>query len=146
MNLKDHATAVLLVFLIGAGILSAEVPWREFSKKTDDWYRSPEGIRIADNILSWQSDEGSWPKNGDTTATAYTGDKAKLSGTFDNSATVGELRFLARAFRATKDARYEQAFLKGFGHILKAQPENVAGPEGRPEHGVPVRTRRCPCP
>ena len=43
------------------------------------------------------------------------------TGTFDNGATTGELRFLARAFRATNEPRYKQTFLKGLSHILEAQ-------------------------
>jgi len=106
--------------------------WREFTKKPDDWYRSGEGKQVASNILSFQSAEGSWPKNLDTTASPYTGDPLKLQGTFDNGATTDELRFLARAFGATKEPRYEKAFLKGFDHILKAQYPTGGWPQFYP--------------
>ena len=73
------------------------------SREPDAWYRGPEGARIAANIRSHQSRLGDWPKNVDNSAEPYHGDPAAIKGTFDNGATVGELRFLARAFRATGD-------------------------------------------
>jgi len=110
----------------------AEPLWRDYLKKPDDWYRRAEGIRIANNVLSWQSVHGSWPKNMDTTAKPFTGDAKKLAGTFDNGATVGELRLLARAFRATADPRDQQAFLKGLDHILKARYPTGGWPQFYP--------------
>jgi len=102
------------------------------SEKPDDWYRSAEYRQIADNILTWQSPQGSWPKNVNTKQKPYTGDPNKIEGTFDNGATTGELRFLARAFRTTGDKRYEQAFLKGLDHILEAQYPTGGWPQYYP--------------
>ena len=93
----------------------------KYLNQPDDWFAGEEGRRVAANILSHQSPLGGWPKNTDTTSQPYTGDPAKLQGTFDNGATTDELRFLARAYNATRERRDEQAFLKGFDHILKAQ-------------------------
>jgi pectinesterase len=121
-----------------------------YSDKTDDWYRSAEARQIADNILSWQSPQGSWPKNINTRRNLYSGDPNKIEGTFDNGATTGELHFLERAFNVTGDRRYKQAFLKGLDHILKAQYPSGGWPQfyppttGYPRHitfndGVMVR-------
>jgi len=87
---------------------------------------------VADHIRSWQSAQGSWPKNVDTTAQPFTGVTQKLQGTFDNGATTGELRFLARAFRAAQNPRNQQAFLKGFDHILQAQYPTGGWPQFHP--------------
>jgi len=106
--------------------------WADFSKQPDKWYRSKEGIRIAENILSWQSPHGSWPKNISTTQEPFTGDPNTLRGTFDNNATTEEIRFLARAFRATKDKRYKQAVLKGIDNILEAQYPTGGWPQYYP--------------
>jgi pectate lyase len=106
--------------------------WADFSKQPDDWYRSQEGILIATNILSWQSPQGSWPKNISTTREPFTSDPNTLQGTFDNNATTEEIRFLARAFRATKNKRYKQAVLKGIDHILKAQYPTGGWPQFYP--------------
>lgn len=106
--------------------------WEYYSKQSDDWYRSTEGKRIADNILSWQSVHGSWPKNVNTAVGMFAGDVNDIDGTFDNGATTDEMRFLARAFNATQDKRYQQAFLKGLDHILKAQYPSGGWPQFYP--------------
>ena len=103
-----------------------------YLRRPDDWFKGEEGARIAANILSWQAPGGSWPKNLSTTRAPFTGDPNTLEGTFDNNATVGELRFLARAFTATRDKRDEQAFLKGFGLILQAQYPTGGWPQFYP--------------
>lgn len=101
----------------------------DLSKQPDSWFATEEGRKTMDCVLSWQSDNGDWPKNKDTTTKPYSGDRAKLQGTFDNGATTDELRALARAYGVTHDARYEKAFLKGFDHILTAQYANGGWPQ-----------------
>ncbi len=86
----------------------------------------------ADNILTWQAEEGGWPKNVDTQKTAYADDIRKLHATFDNGATVREMRLLAKAFAETGDKRYRQAFLRGFDYILKAQYSCGGWPQSWP--------------
>jgi PelA/Pel-15E family pectate lyase len=131
-TLPFPAGLLLSVLLMNAtGLLGAESA-RSYLNRTDDWFASDEGKRIAENILSWQSPLGNWPKNTNTVTVRFTGDPAKLSGTFDNSATLDELRFLARAFNATAEPRARQAFLKGFDHILKAQYSNGGWPQHYP--------------
>lgn len=117
------------IIFLAAGCITVTASPTEFLRKSDAWFVSPEGREITARILSWQSAQGSWPKNKDTTRAAYTGDRAKLSGTFDNAATTGELRFLARAFRATGDANCRAALLAGIDHILKAQYPNGGWPQ-----------------
>src|SRR5256885_435371 len=117
---------------LAAGDAFGSAHWTEFAAKPDQWYRSEAGKRIAANILSYQSKEGSWPKNVDTTRSLYTGDRIKLQGTFDNGATTGELRFLARAYVATKEPQYENAFRKGLDHILQAQYPTGGWPQYYP--------------
>jgi pectate lyase len=106
--------------------------WGRYSKNPNSWYQSEEGIRIANNILSWQSPFGSWPKNISTTSEPFTADPNTLQGTFDNSATTNEIRFLARAFLATNDKRCKQAVLKGIDAILNAQYPNGGFPQYYP--------------
>jgi PelA/Pel-15E family pectate lyase len=100
--------------------------------KSDEWFRSEAAANIAENILSWQTEHGDWPKNTNTGATRFEGDRAKLKGIFDNGATIPELRFLARAYVATKKPAYEKAFLKGFDHALAAQYPNGGWPQSFP--------------
>jgi pectate lyase len=101
-------------------------------KQPEEWFRGEEGRRITDNVLSWQSSAGSWPKNKSTTRAPYTGDASKLKGTFDNGATTDELRFLARACRATQNERCQQAVLKGLDYILAAQYPTGGWPQYAP--------------
>jgi PelA/Pel-15E family pectate lyase len=107
-------------------------PWGTYARQPDAWYRGPEGSRVAANIRSHQSPRGDWPKNTDNSAEPFRGDPATIEGTFDNGATVGELRFLARAFRATSDAQDRDAFLKGLDHILSAQYPTGGWPQSSP--------------
>jgi len=106
--------------------------WRDYSDKSVEWFRSDQAVRVAENILSWQSPAGGWLKNVDTMSTSFTGDGNELNATFDNGATTGELRFLARAFNATKNARYRQAFLRGLDYILGAQYASGGWPQSSP--------------
>ena len=125
----------LLASIIVAGFCAtgrAALWWKNYRNQSDDWYRSTEGKRVANNILSWQSVHGSWPKNVNTTAGMFSGDVNDIEGTFDNGATTDEMRFMARVFNATHDKRYRQAFIKGLDHILKAQYPSGGWPQFYP--------------
>jgi PelA/Pel-15E family pectate lyase len=104
---------------------------RNLLNKPDEWFHVAEAKRVAENILSWQSNEGGWPKNTDTTV-PFTGEREKLNGTFDNGATTDELRFLARMIAAGQERKYAGAFERGFNHILKAQYTNGGWPQFSP--------------
>ncbi len=117
------------LFFVAAIVIGAWTPnapgkgfsWKTYQNRPDEWFRGAEGQSILDNILSHQSPAGSWPKNLDTSKESYRGDPSRIEGTFDNGATFDELRFLARAYQATDDARLRDAFLKGFLLVLSAQ-------------------------
>jgi hypothetical protein len=104
------AAALVLLGPIAARSIAAEsFPWRTYASKPDAWYRGADGAEAAENVLSHQAEAGDWPKNLDTSKHRLTGDRAKIQGTFDNGATIGETRFLARAFRVTGEPRYRDA-------------------------------------
>jgi pectate lyase len=124
------ATGTIFLF-VGFAPARAGVPLR-YASSSAEWLASDEGRRIADNVVTWQSPHGSWPKNGDTASQPYDGQPEKLAGTFDNGATTGELRFLARAFAATSEPRYKASFLKGLDQILAAQYPNGGWPQRYP--------------
>ena len=117
-----------LLLLLSA---DANIPSR-YAKQSLEWFESEDGRHIADNVLTWQTLHGGWPKVRDTASKPYDGKSEDLHATFDNGATIDELRFLARAFRATNESRYQQAFLKGVSHILKAQYPNGGFPQYYP--------------
>src|SRR5690349_8704739 len=92
---------------------AAEHPGR-YLKKPDAWFSTGEAKQVVTNILSYQSELGGWPKNVDTTASPFLGDRNELKPTFDNSATTDELRILARYYRATREERCRRAFERGY--------------------------------
>ena len=129
MKLQLTVICVLCLLLLSSS--DATVP-SQYAKQSTEWFQSEEGRRIADNVLTWQTQHGSWPKNRDTASEPFDGKSDDLHGTFDNSATISELRFLARAFRATNAPRYREAFLKGLSHIHEAQYPNGGWPQYYP--------------
>jgi PelA/Pel-15E family pectate lyase len=123
----------MLLLLTLLALPAAAANARQYLKQPDAWFGTPEAKRLADNILSHQSDLGGWPKNVDTTIPYAGADRGKdLKPTFDNGATTDELRFLARAFAAAPDPRYREAFLKGYDYILAAQYPTGGWPQFHP--------------
>ncbi len=118
-----------LCLLFSSSDLAAQDRARDYLGKPPEWFRSAAGERIVENVLSYQSSAGSWPKNIDCTSSSYTGKREDLHGTFDNAATTDELRLLSLAYRATGENRYRDAFKKGFDHILQAQYANGGWPQ-----------------
>ena len=129
--MKLRFTTIYVLLLLFSSSSDATVP-SEYAKQSIEWFQSEEGRRIADNVLTWQTPHGGWPKNRDTASEPFDGNSEDLHATFDNSATISELRFLASAFRATNESRYQQAFLKGLSHILEAQYPNGGWPQYYP--------------
>jgi pectate lyase len=123
--------ALTLVLCLPPASRAASGPKR-YLQKPDSWFAGAQARRLAANILSYQSDLGGWPKNLDTTAAPFKGERKKLRPTFDNDATTDELRFLARVFNATREARYRTAFEKGLDYILKAQYATGGWPQHYP--------------
>lgn len=101
-------------------------------QQPSDWFASGDARRIAANIHSFQSEPGGWPKNIDITKAPFTGNPRNLEPSFDNGATVNELRFLARVYQATRDKAYRQAFEKGMDYVLKAQYPTGGWPQQYP--------------
>lgn len=132
MSIHQLLAAVLaLMTALGGGLHAAGVT--DYLSRQDSWFRTDEARRITRDVLSWQAAEGGWPKNTDTTK-PFGGDRAKLKGTFDNGATTGELRFLARAIGAqsSESVNSSNAFLRGLAHILQSQYTNGGWPQYSP--------------
>ena len=107
----------------------------DLAKKPDDWFRGAEARAAIDNVLSHQSPLGDWPMHTDTSKSRYTSDPTEIAGTFDNRATTGELRVLARAFNMTRDDRCRDAVLRGIDHIFAAQYPTGGWPQSFPPFG-----------
>lgn len=114
------------------GVAADRPDWSRLLRQPPEWFRSTEGRTTTANILSFQTDRGDWPKNVNPASSPFTGDRNSLRGTFDNSATANELRFLARAHRATGDSSAADAVRRGVEHILAAQYANGGWPQSHP--------------
>jgi PelA/Pel-15E family pectate lyase len=114
-----------------------------------NWYGSAEAIRVADNIVSFQTPAGGWSKNVDRTGpvrqrgqhyVAFEGPRESWNfvGTIDNSATMTELRFLARVQGQVPEQAakvYRESFAKGVRYLLNAQYPNGGMPQVYPLQG-----------
>ena len=116
-----------------------ELRWKQVATQMPDaWYGSDEAKTVAENVLKYQTDIGGWAKN-----SSYHNDSVKqdewerikatgVGATFDNGATLTEMRFLTRVYTMTKDERYRDAFMKAFSYILDAQYPNGGWPQYYP--------------
>jgi len=105
------------------------------TRMPDEWYGSEESIKVADNVLLYQRDAGGWPKNTSMHLPLSEAEKAKIKNdkglndaTFDNSATITEMRFLAKMYSKTRNQAYKDSFNRGLKFILDAQYENGGWP------------------
>ncbi|WP_308992183.1 pectate lyase [Mariniflexile litorale] len=111
--------------------------WKEVATKMpSQWYGSHEAQLIAENVLLAQKEIGGWEKNksyhhkfNEKDQEHYLKDKSEIGATFDNDATITELRFLAKVFSHTKNESYKKAFEKGLNYIFNAQYENGGWPQ-----------------
>jgi len=126
-NIISLFTVLLLVAHAWAGHGA-----KSWLRKESSWFGGEEAKTVATNILSWQSDLGGWPKNMDTTAKPFDGDRSALEPTFDNGATTDELQLLARIYRETHAERYRSAVERGVDYILQAQYPNGGWPQFYP--------------
>ena len=125
------------------------VSWRQCGRQKEGWYKSPEAMRIADNVLFYQAGIGGWYKNdgsihpSGSAATEQLSDvekrrfkeslmQRKYPCTLDNDATHSEMRYLAKVAAATGRQKYKDGFLKGVHYLLKAQYPSGGWPQFYP--------------
>ena len=125
------------------------------------WYSGEEALRLASNIVSYQTPAGGWSKNIDFTVrrraagerysieniskNATTGDfdlpldrNWNYAGTFDNDATILQLRFLARVCTAVPSEQcgvFRESFKRGMDYVFAAQYPNGGWPQVWPIQG-----------
>ena len=129
--------------------------------KPAEWYSQTEALRIADIVISFQTPAGGWSKNLDMTkhprapGERYSTDNTSrfpvssdndaprdrswnYVGTFDNDATVTQLRFLAKVISAPgakNDKAHRNAFFRGLEYVFAAQYPNGGWPQVWPLQG-----------
>jgi PelA/Pel-15E family pectate lyase len=129
--------------------------------KPAEWYGQPEALHIADIAVSFQTPAGGWSKNLDLSrhvrapGEGFAPDNQSLYlgevdfdaphdthwsyvGTFDNDATIAEMRYLAKVIAAVGRRRGESycaSFLRGLDYIFAAQYPNGGWPQVWPLQG-----------
>lgn len=122
------------------GASSAPTPpsanWRDALRQKPEWYAGAEAVRVADNVLLYQHDNGGWSKNIDMARPLDERERAEVlklkpstDSNIDNGATYTQLAFLARVYTAAREERHREAFLKGLDYLLAAQYDNGGWPQ-----------------
>ena len=102
-------------------------------------YKPTEILKIADNMLLFQKENGGWPKNYDFFA-ILTPEQVKIvaagknqtNTTFDNGNTYTQIAALAIAYQATKLEKYKTGCINGIKFVLKSQYKNGGWPQYYP--------------
>lgn len=103
----------------------------------------------ASNMTTWQMGHGGFykamaesyvkPWDGKAALSSSTSASGAYMGTFDNNATIQEMRFLAVRYKATANAsyktRFKDSFQKAVGFILSSQLPNGGWPQMYPKRG-----------
>jgi pectinesterase len=103
-----------------------------------EWYRSEEARMTGDSVLKYQTDIGGWAKNSDFHNGGVKQNDWKrivefgIGATFDNGATLTEMKFLTKIYTESADERYRDAFLRAYNYILMAQYPNGGWPQFYP--------------
>lgn len=110
-------------------------------------FGSAEAERIAQNVMSFQSNHGGWPKNicnmhydfSSSELTEIRNSAANKSGTLDNDATSSHLEYLAKVYNASSDDDLKDdiksAYRDGVDFLLEMQYENGGFPQSWPTSG-----------
>lgn len=117
----------------------APISWSRALDQPPAWYASAEAVRIADNVLLYQHENGGWEKNIDMARMLADSERATVGTTdreggttIDNSATYTQVRYLARVYEATRQRRFRDAMLHGVDFLLAAQYANGGWPQFYP--------------
>jgi PelA/Pel-15E family pectate lyase len=122
-----------LGFLSSWSLHAAKGP-ADYLDRTPEWFQGKEAVEVAQRILSYQSELGGWPKNMDTSR-SFDKTGGSLPPTFDNGATLNELRYLARMVVATGSEAYLTAFKRGLDYVFKSQYPTGGWPQSYPPDG-----------
>jgi PelA/Pel-15E family pectate lyase len=113
--------------------------WKEVaSRMPSEWYASEEARMVADSVLKYQTKIGGWAKNSGYHKGGVKQDEwariqsSGIGATFDNDATLTEMKFLANIYAKQKDNRYHEAFMKALNYTFEAQYDNGGWPQYYP--------------
>ncbi len=123
--------------------ITLPTPTKEFGFDVEqpvEWFKTEEGKRIMDVVVSFQTPSGGWSKRTDMAkqkrepGQAF-GTEKDYVPTFDNGATSTQLLLLAKAYAATGNKNYRESFNRGFDYVLSAQYPNGGWPQSFPLRG-----------
>ncbi|HAA73962.1 TPA: pectate lyase [Candidatus Latescibacteria bacterium] len=95
--------------------------------RADERYAPDQVVQIADNILTYQLEDGGWPKNLDPQLKVSEAELRPLLGrslsrsTLDNRSTYPQIIYLAQVYTQTKQQKYLKSVERGLGYILAEQ-------------------------
>lgn len=145
--MKNLVLIFLLQVLIITSVLAQsksgdylKIGWKQVATQMPAaWYGSDEAKRVAENVLLTQRNIGGWAKNmpyhhvfSKEEKAKFLKEKSDVGATFDNGATITELKFLSKVYGSSKDERYKEGFLKGLKYIFAAQYGNGGWPQFYP--------------
>ena len=124
---------ILAALVLWTGACPGAVNWGNVLRQPAGWYAGEEARAVAATMVAYQSPEGGWPTDTDTTVPPSAEYLArKPSGrapTLDDDATTRPLQVLARVVTATGDAALRAAFERGFDYLLAAQYPHGGWPQ-----------------
>ena len=136
-------TLILLTFAMMSAVAMAQSTgrandWRGQMRATDaEFFQTEEARRIGDQMLLWQRTTGGWPKNIDMASPMSDEQREQVlkekdrrdDSTIDNGATTMQMKFLARLYQATGEAKYRDGFRRGVEYLLSGQYKNGGWPQ-----------------
>lgn len=133
---KRSVKAILCVLVLGIVLGSVQGVSSAYNIAPN----SARAIIVADNLLAWQTESGGWDKNQDFSVVMWKPGMAKSSkmsggierGTFDNNASLDEMRFLAKVYQSQGGEQYKEGFMRGLDWMLKAQYPSGGWPQFYP--------------
>lgn len=126
---------MMVVGLFAPGALAVSSAAGGYLKQPDGWFRTPEALQVARNVISWQNPDGGWAKGARADREHQPGTpwgEWQGVGTIDNGYTISEIRLLARIHRATGDQELVPAIDNGIDYLLRAQYPNGGWPQRFP--------------
>lgn len=102
----------------------------EHSERNYKRYPAEQYVKIADNLVAYQNEDGGWPKNIDWMAelpadsVVNSLSERYRQSTLDNRNTYSQIEYLAQVYTLTKKPVYRKAVLDGLEYLLKTQKKN----------------------
>lgn len=102
----------------------------DHSERNYKRYPAEQYVKIADNLVAYQNEDGGWPKNIDWMAelpadsVVNSLSECYRQSTLDNRNTYSQIEYLAEVYTLTKKPVYKKAVLDGLGYLLKTQKKN----------------------